>query len=280
MIHVTGASGALASLVVPRLGTADVVTSSRTPGGTSPRGATRAADFDDPASLSRAFAGADVLLLISAGQNEDDTVIARHRAAIDAAEAVGVGHIVYTSLTGAADHTGLALSHRWTERRLQDGRADWTILRNGLYVELVVPFVAQAAATGVLTAPFGFGSWAAVAREDLAEVTARVLLDPDAHRGRTYELGGSSTVTGHDLALVAGEAAGRRVTYAPFGLGMLRQALGDLGMPAWQVPSVVSTFSSIQAGFLDATSSDLPDLLGREPSPVLEVLRDALNTGL
>ena len=104
-------------------------TRARSPGG-RPR-----IEFDDPASLD--FSGVDVLLLISAGYGEDDEVTARHGAAIDAAERAGVGHIVYTSLSGAGDHLTFALAHRWTERRLRRGRARWTILRNGLYAELL-----------------------------------------------------------------------------------------------------------------------------------------------
>jgi NAD(P)H dehydrogenase (quinone) len=56
----------------------------------------RATDFDRPDTLAEAFAGVDVLLLIST-----DAVGRRaeqHRAAIIAAAAVGVQRIAYTSM--------------------------------------------------------------------------------------------------------------------------------------------------------------------------------------
>ncbi|WP_338673800.1 NAD(P)H-binding protein [Streptomyces sp. SCSIO 30461] len=92
----------------------------------------RRIDFDEPSTLAGGFEGAEVLL-ISAGHGEGGTVMARHGAA----EKAGVSHVVCTSLSADGDHLPYALPHRWTERRLQDGTMDWTILRNGLYAELL-----------------------------------------------------------------------------------------------------------------------------------------------
>jgi len=282
VIVVTGASGGLGRLVLDRLtGEGPVVggavvaggrSPDRLPGGLHPR----PLDFDDPAGLPAAFSDADVVLLISAGQGEDDAVIARHAAAIDAAEAAGVRHIVYTSLTGAGDHLALAISHRWTERRLMTGRADWTILRNGLYAELAIPGTAEAAVTGEYTAPMGEGRWAAVAREDLAAVAANVVSDAACHRGKVYELVGDRAVSGRDIADTVAEATGGSVSYLPDTLGQLRFALTTAGMPEWQVPTVISSYSAIGAGFLDGTGGDLTALLGGPPRSALDVIATAL----
>lgn len=117
MLLVTGASGQLGSLIHARLmdqGLAPLA-GTRDPARFGDLG--RAMDFDDEASLD--LAGVKTLVLISAGYGEDDLVIARHDRVITAAEKYGVDHVVYTSLTGAGDHLGFALAHRWTERRLQ-----------------------------------------------------------------------------------------------------------------------------------------------------------------
>lgn len=64
-------------------------------------------------------------------------VVARHSAVLDAAVRDGVEHVVYTSLTGAGDHLGFALDHRVTERLVEGSGPGRTVLRNGLYAELV-----------------------------------------------------------------------------------------------------------------------------------------------
>ncbi|MFF5426315.1 MULTISPECIES: NAD(P)H-binding protein [unclassified Streptomyces] len=271
MLLVTGVSGALGSLVAERLaGREDVVLGTRAglPG-------TRLVDFDDPSTLPDAFAGIDTLLLISAGYGEDDVVVARHEAALSAAERAGVGHVVYTSLSGDGDHLTYALAHRWTERRLQRSTLNWTILRNGLYAEFLT-WIATPDADNRITGPLGDGGLAAVARADLADIAVTVATDPAPHAGRVYELVGDRPLGGAELA----EALG--ATYAPVTLAEARTAIAASGAQAFQVPMLTGTYSAIAHGFLDGSGvrSDLRALLGgREPLDALEVFVAAVRDG-
>ncbi|MBM7170486.1 NmrA family transcriptional regulator, partial [Streptomyces sp. G44] len=115
MLMITGAAGALGKLVTARLahGAGRAGRDGFVVGTRVPAPGERRVDFDDPASLD--FSGVDTLLMISAGAAEDDVVIARHDAAISAAEKAGVRHLVYTSLSGDGDHLTYAPAHRWTE---------------------------------------------------------------------------------------------------------------------------------------------------------------------
>lgn len=262
MILVTGAAGALGQLVAQQLAVRDdVVLGTRTPRSAGER----RVDFDDPASLD--FSGVATLLLISAGFGEDDVVVARHDAAITAAEKAGVRHIVYTSLSGDGDHLAYALPHRWTERRIRQSNLAWTVLRNGLYAEFLAA-IAAPAPDGTITAPLGTGRLAAVAREDLAEVAARVVSAPKQHAGRTYELVGEEALGGTELAAAAGGS------YEPGSLARARETIVATGesLP-YQVPMLVGTYSAIAAGFLDGTGIEdnaLRGLLEREPRSALE----------
>ncbi|MBG0827533.1 NAD(P)H-binding protein [Planomonospora sp. ID67723] len=293
MILVTGASGALGRLVVDRLagrtagrtvaGTAvrpvpgDVVAGTRNPERLPAGVPVRRIDFDDPASLPDGFAGVDTLLLVSAGYGEDDAVIARHGAAIDAAEKAGVGHIVYTSLSAAGDHLAYALAHRWTERRLRSGTAGWTILRNGLYAELLAALTPVV--DGRITAPLGSGRLAAVAREDLADAAVRVVTDAAAHAGQVYELVGEEAVGGADLARARSAATGAAVSYEPGTLAQAREDFASLGLAPFQVPMLVSTYSAIAGGFMAETGGDLRALLDRAPRSALETAVTAAHGG-
>ncbi len=267
MILVTGAGGALGRLVAGELaGRDDVVLGSRTPRAAGER----RADFDDPGSLD--FTGVDTVLLISAGYGEDDVVVARHDAAISAAEKAGVRHVVYTSLSGDGDHLPYALAHRWTERRLRRSPSAWTVLRNGLYAEFLAD-IATPGPDGTITAPLGEGRLAAVARADLAAVAARVVSAPEEHAGKVYELVGEQALGGAELAGAVGGA------YAPATLGATREAIiaGGAALP-YQVPMLVGTYSAIAGGFLDGSGVEtgaLRGLLGRAPRSALEVYREA-----
>ncbi|MFJ9853698.1 NAD(P)H-binding protein [Streptomyces sp. NPDC101150] len=268
MILITGAAGALGQLVAAKLANRDdVLLGTRTP--RSP--AERRVDFDDPASLD--FTGVHTMLLISAGYGEDDAVLARHEAAISAAEKAGVRHLVYTSLSGDGDHLAYALAHRWTERRIRRSSLDWTILRNGLYAEFLAA-IAPPGPDGTIAAPLGDGRLAAVAREDLAEVAARVVTAPQRHAGRVHELVGEEPLGGAELAVAVGGS------YRPGSLGRTREAIIAAGQALpFQVPMLVGTYSAIAAGFLDGTGvgpNALRELLGRTPRSALEAYSTAV----
>ncbi|MFF9629176.1 MULTISPECIES: NmrA family NAD(P)-binding protein [Streptomyces] len=250
MILVTGANGNLASaaLAALRARGAAATGGSRTPGA-----GTRRLDFDDPAGID--FAGVSTLLLVSAGYAEDDQVVRRHAAALDAAVRDGVRHVVYTSLTAAGDHLGFALAHRATERLLRACGLPWTILRNGLYAELFGGLLMWAG-EGV-ESPFGDGALAAVVRADLAEAAAVVAAEAERHTGRTYELTGTP-VTAASVADRLG------VPHRTIGLAEYRRRLA--GMPEllpFQPPMLASIATGVRHGFLDGTGADLAGLLGR-----------------
>ncbi|HEY1177065.1 MAG TPA: NAD(P)H-binding protein [Phytomonospora sp.] len=276
MILVTGASGALGRLVTEHLAEAPgltVTAGTRDPGAwNGPQVEVRAVDFDDPATLPGAFDGVTTLVFITAGFAEDDVVYARHKAVVDAAAAAGVRNIVYTSLTGGADRLSIAVAHRYTERVLAEAPVEATVLRNGLYAELVAGMLAAPAlATGRLPGPIRDGRVPAVVRADLAEAAANVAADIErgstVHNGRVYELEGPEDLGLDDITALLAEA-GRPGVEDGRSLAELREASAPA--PGYQVGHTVSIFAVVAGGLITRGDSDLPELLGREPTPVRE----------
>lgn len=274
MILVTGASGALGSLIVQHLAaTPDVkiAAGTRDPKTwTGPDVEVRAVDFDAPETLTTAFADVETLVFVSAGFAEDDVVYARHRAVVDAAAAAGVRNVIYTSLTGSADQLSIAVAHRYTERILAEAPFAVTVLRNALYAELVAGMLAAPAlATGVLPGPIRDGRVPAVARPDLAEAAARVAAEVEqgsaVHNGRTYELEGVEDLGLDDITELLAEA-GRPGVQDGGSLGVLREVL--TGDPGFQTGHTISIFAVVSGGLIQRRESDLPQLLGRTPTLV------------
>jgi NAD(P)H dehydrogenase (quinone) len=261
MIMVTGANGQLASLTLQELAERHVPAL----GGTrSPTEGQRRLDFDDPTSLD--LTGVSTLVLVSAGYAEDDQVITRHQAALDAAVRGGVSHVVYTSLAGDGDHLGFALAHRATEELIKASGLGWTVLRNGLYAELFGALLTWTA-DGVESA-FGDGALAAVARADLAAAAAIVASDPTVHAGKTYDLVGEPFT-----AVAIAESLG--AAHRTIGLGEYRaQLLADDTLLPFQVPMLASIATSVRHGFLSTTGPDLVQLLGRPLTDPLTIATD------
>lgn len=291
MILVTGTSGALGGLIFSGLSAAggvNVVAGTRSGDGRT----TRRIDFDDAATLTEGFTGVDVLVFVSAGYAEDDVVLARHGAVVDAAAAAGVKHVIYTSLADSGDSLTIALPHRWTERRLADAPFAVTVLRNGLYAEVPVGLATASAAsavtTGVFAAPFGTGRVTVVAREDLADVAVRIAAESDQdleagvrgrHGNRTYELEGVTAIGGDDIAEALTDALGRAVKYRTAPLSETRAALAGSDLEPYQIDHTISLFSNINAGRMEARRTDLTAFLPTTPRPVRDLVINAVRAG-
>jgi NAD(P)H dehydrogenase (quinone) len=278
-IAITGAAGHLgrltAQLVLERVPADEVVLVTRRPDAIADlafAGATvRHGDFDEPDSLPGAFAGCERLLLISA-----DTVgqrVRQHTAAVAAAAAAGVGHVIYTSIVNAGSELPLVVSHEHgeTERAIRERGLRWTALRNGLYAEFQVAGAARAAASGQLVHNNGDGATAYVSREDCAAAAAAVLTT-EGHEDAAYDITGPELVSQAALAALVTSITGRRVEAVAIDDDAAAQALVDVGLPPEAARAYASFGTAIREGVLDGVSPAVEDLTGRPPRSMREVL--------
>jgi NAD(P)H dehydrogenase (quinone) len=231
-------------------------------------------DFNDPASLDDAFAGADTVLLVSS--SDPSNRVAEHRNAIDAAVRAGVGRIVYTSAP-RADTSALVLApdHKATEELITASGLDFTILRYSWYTENYVKTVADAGESGVISSSTGDGRVASASRVDYAEAAAVVLAE-DGHSRAVYELSGDVAWTFADLAATASEILGREVRHVSLTPDEHREALLSAGLDEGTAGFVVALDGNIRDGVLAETTGNLARLIGRKTTPLADGLRSAL----
>lgn len=270
-IAVTGATGDLGRLIIARLkGKAEgeaIVALARNPSRADDLGIeVRQADYDDRSSLDAALKGVDTLLFISA--SEIGKRVPQHRNIIEAAQAQGVGRIVYTSLLHA-DQSPLSLAdeHRLTEAMLAASGIKATILRNGWYTENYASSVQAAVAQGALIGSAGEGRISSATRADYADAAVAVLTS-DGHDGRTYELSGDEAYTLSDLAAEVSHQTSREIPYRDLPRDDYAQILKSSGLDA--------SFADVLAQFdIDASKDALYDegdtlsrLIGRPTTPL------------
>ncbi|MEU3308287.1 SDR family oxidoreductase [Nocardiopsis sp. NPDC055551] len=234
--------------------------------------ATARADFEDPASLRAAFAGADTLLLVSGSEVGERA--RQHRNAIEAAKEAAVGHIAYTSVL-RADRSALSLApeHKATEQILAESGLPHTLLRNGFYSEVYVNQLEQAREHGAVVGSAGEGLLSSASRADYAEAAAVVLLDPAAHAGAVYELAGDQAWTYTDLAAAIGEVLGREVAYNDLNEEQHRKVLTGAGLDEATAEFVVGLDTSAREGELYGEPGHLSKLIGRPTTPIVDTLR-------
>lgn len=282
-ILVTGATGMLGVKVMEalleRTSVEDLVISARDPekaADLKEQGVdVRQADYEDPASLERAFSGIDKLLLISS-QGDDETRIRQHSNAIYAAEKCGVGSIVYTSISKPQESTlPVAEVHRQTEQLIRDSGIPFTFLRNNWYIENEIGTVKNVLEGGpVLTsAEDGRVGW--VPRVDYAEAAAAVL-SSSGHENKIYELSGKPSSYA-DMARELTNILGRRVIVRNVNDRTYQEVLIANGTPDIMAEFSVEIQQSIRHGDLDVESEDLQKLMGRPAITLNQSLTEIVN---
>lgn len=284
-LGITGASGQLGTAVVrylaARVEPTRIVAITRTPEkleAFARQGIdVRAGDFDAPSALQEAFAGVERLLVIptSAGVRER-----QHAAAIHAAVAAGVRHVIYVSSVGARPGPlgDIQATHFATEQALFAAPVRWTVLRMGPYTDYLLDPARRGLDSGTYAAVGGAPA-AYVTRDDVA-VAAAGLLAANGHEGATYHATGPESVTHAQILSTLSLIAGRPVAWAPLTLQQFEAGAVAAGLPA-AVASVLARFqAALGDGAFDLVTGDVERLGGRRAEPVADFLTRSLRAAL
>jgi len=230
----------------------------------------RRGDFDQPETLSAAFAGIDRLLIIST-DGDTETRIRQHTNAISAAERAQVKFIAYTSIGNATESTMLlAPPHRATEAAILKTGIPYSFLRNNWYLENEIGSIqgVLAGAPWVTSAESGKVGWAV--RQDYAEAAAAVLTG-NGHENTVYELSGK-LMTQEELASALGAVLGKDVPVQQVDDATYGEIMKGVGVPDFIIPLVVGIQQGIREGSLEIESNDFDKLLGRPITPISKAL--------
>jgi uncharacterized protein YbjT (DUF2867 family) len=203
---VLGATGKTGRRVAERL---------RVPGTTVRTAARRGADvrfdWDDVTTHDAALQGATAVYLVPPTLRTD--FAAQVTAFIDRARSAGVRHVTFLSARGV-DLAPAEIPPRAVELHLA-GADDLghAIVRPGWFMQNFSEGYFRPSADGSIFAPAGDGAEAFVHAEDIAEVAAATLLDPDAHAGAAYTLTGPAALTFAQVAERIAAASARRIAY-------------------------------------------------------------------
>jgi NAD(P)H dehydrogenase (quinone) len=285
-LAITGASGqyghAAAELSLARVPAEDLVLLSRTPSKLAAFAElgceVRHGDFDDPRGLAGALRDVDRLLMISTGRV--GRRLEQHRAAVDAAAAAGVRHIVYTSFVGLSEANPalVAKEHLATERVLAEASLASTALRDNQYADAFTDAAGPLALrTGVWQSSTGTGRLSPVARTDCVAAAAAVMTG-EGHEDRIYNITGPDRLTWREISDIIAEVASKPIDYRDVSADQMYAMFDALGVPrhaqddalvegfAWSSEDMVSFEAAVREGFMDVASDDVELLTGRRPA--------------
>jgi NAD(P)H dehydrogenase (quinone) len=285
---ISGASGSLGGkiteLLLDKVPAEDLTLTTRTPeklDAYSARGVgVYPGDYNDPAALERAYAGCDVLMLISSMAVTKR--VPEHRNAINAAKKAGIKHIVYTSTVGIhpQNPTLSASDHIVTEDDLRRCGIGTTIMRNACYAEVFPTVAAQPVLrSGEWVQCEGNGKLAPISKNDIARTAVACLLDPARHDGAIYEITGPDLVSFREIAAMASDVYGVPITYVSVTVDERYAMLDAMGVPRhyaegmdghpdahlWCSEEMVTADIAFQAGYHGILTHHVEFITGEKP---------------
>jgi NAD(P)H dehydrogenase (quinone) len=218
--------------------------------------------------MRAAFEGAHTVFLVSG--RESAIRVAEHITAINAAVAAELERIVYLSYCEAAADAIFTFSrdHHATEEHIRTTGIPFTFLRMNMFMDFVPSTVSD---RGVISGPAGDGRAAAVARDDIADSAAAVLVS-DAHEGKTYNVTGREAFTLTEAAALMSRISGKRITFHNETVEEAYASRAVYNAPDWEVAGWVTTYTAIAGGQIAAVSEDVRRLTGHEPITLAEYL--------
>ncbi|WP_424015874.1 SDR family oxidoreductase [Halorubrum xinjiangense] len=225
-------------------------------------------DLDRPETWGAALADVDRLFLLY----PPGSAVTDVRAFADAADRVGVEHVVFLSILGAEKLP--ILPHRRIETHLAGTGMGHTFLRASWFAQnLSEIHRAEIVDRDEIFVPAGNGVLSFTDARDVAAVAGTVLTDP-GHGDRAYDLTGPAALDFYEVAAVFSDVLDRPIEYAdPSRLTFARQMYRRGFSPGFVV-FMIAEYSVVRLGRSGRTTDDVETLLGRPPRTVREFVKD------
>lgn len=223
-------------------------------------------DYSDIASLDVAMSGVEAVFLTSAMAPPFQRA-RLHGNVIDAAVRAGVRRLVYLSFQGASATSPFPYSadHLLTEAHLRQSGLAYTIMRDSFYLDLLPEL---AGPDGVIRSPGGNGKVAWVAREDVAQCVAAVLLTT-GHDQCIYDVTGPAAFSLEEACRRLATLDGGKTRFEHETLEAGRAWRSALAAEEWEVDVWLGSYLAMGTGELSKVSHTVHRLTGR-PALALE----------
>jgi NAD(P)H dehydrogenase (quinone) len=233
----------------------------------------RRGNYDDAGSLMSAFVGTDVMLLIPSLASPEQRV-QQHANALQAAQANDVKRIVFISFATAKPESRFLISPfmLYAEAKTRQSGMEWTILRDGMYLDPVADWVPDLIEMGELPYPVKHGKVAYISRDDLARAVAAACIQPD-HGGKVYDLTGREAQTMTEFAEALSRATGRSIAFR----SVTDEEYADIcrkdGIPEAFIQVLTSLYWAVDNGEFEHVTDHVEILTGSPPESVEDYLR-------
>jgi len=283
-ILVTGATGNIASLVIPQLLSAGASVNAYIHDAAKGEELTNqgvqvfAGEFTDQQKMNEAAEGVDAVLAITP-PNPD--AIAQGEVILNAALNSGSPYYVRISAIGAAADapTENGKLHHESDQQLIDSGLRYTILRPHFFMQNLFGSVDTIKSDGNIYLGMGEGNLGMVDVRDIADSTVSLLLN-EGHDNKIFTLTGPESMNFSTAASTLSESAGKQINYVPVPLEAVREAILGMGWGEWGAQIMVDYSKAYSEGWGDFTNDDVETITGNKSRSFKQFADDMLSHAL
>ncbi len=225
------------------------------------------AEVTDRPALEKALKGVKSVFVVT-GHNPQTAE--QQINVLEAAKAAGVENIVKVSggraIVRPDSETIVGRAHYAVEEAIKKSGLRWVILRPGLFMQNTLAQAPLIKSESKMVLPFPKTlPLAFIDVRDTGALGARVLRDPAAHAGKTYEFTGALS-NYEEFAKVFSEVLGRTITYVAATLEQAEQGMRARNMPDWLINHLLTISRVAEKGaFSTENTQPIRDIVGRPP---------------
>ena len=206
-----------------------------------------------------------------------DGVLEATASFIVAARDVELEHVVNMSQIVAREgHPSPLTRQHWLSERLLDSATfGVTHVRPSFFAENILLFGhAMIKGDGRVFLPLGEGKHAPISGPDQGRAIATILVNPETHRGKTYTLTGTESLTMDRVAELAARVLGKPVSYVSLPPDQWVPIATEAGLSPFQAKHISLVGAEHAQGGFDKVTDHFEQIVGSPPRSLEESLRE------
>jgi len=230
-----------------------------------------AIDFFKENTLIDAFGDKDVLIYVPSKSHDSYSRVTELENVIKAAKTAHVGHILAMGFIADQENNPFDLSafYGYLPRRLASSGIPYTIVKNGLYADPLVPYLPELIERHNVIYPMGDQALSFISLNDSSKAFAKVAATKELLKnGKIYTLTQERNYTMPELAQVLSEVSGAKIGYQPVTL----QEFSDIYNEGNEGHMLSSMYDAGGRGLLDEVSSDYQTIMGHPATTLKDFL--------
>lgn len=232
-------------------------------------------DYLNEDMMVNVLTGKDIFIYVPSKSHDSFSRVTELENVIKAAEKAEVGHILAMGFIADQENNPFDLSafYGYLPRRLAESELKFTIIKNALYADPLVPYLPELIERENVIYPVGDKALSFISLEDSAKAFAKVASSDELRQdGKIYTLTQTRNYTMPELAKVLTEVSGHKIGYDPVTL----EEFGNIYDQGGEGHMLSSMYHAGAMGLLDIVTDDYKKIMGHPATDLKKFLSSNL----